>query len=263
LFNNSVALFDRAGLTIYAKNYQLVKKGIIALADLAALQQTLGIHFKDPSLLEQALVHSSYVNENPSLALASNERLEFLGDAVLGLVIAEKLYLDSPHLNEGEMTKLRAALIRQTTLFHIARDISLGDYLYLGKGEEISGGRHKPVNLAGALEAVIAAVFLDQGSDITRDFILRLLGKELQKVVNRGAEPDYKSRLQHLIQSRQQQTPAYQLIEAEGPDHNRRFTIEVRVGDTVLGRGMGKSKKLAETEAARSALEQLSPDFTP
>jgi len=263
LLNNPVALFDRTGLTIYPKNYRLLKKGIMVSADLATLQQTLGIHFNDLSLLEQALVHSSYVNENASLALASNERLEFLGDAVLGLVVAEKLYQDSPHLNEGEMTKLRAELICRNTLFHIARSIGLGDYLYLGKGEEASGGRHKLVNLAGALEAVIAAVFLDQGSTVTRDFILRVLDKELQKVVSRGAEPDYKSQLQHLIQTRQHRTPTYQVIESVGPDHNRRFTIEVKADDTVLGRGTGKSKKLAETEAARSALERLLTDFTP
>lgn len=233
------------------------------MADLNTLQQTLGVRFNDPSLLEQALVHSSYVNENPNLALASNERLEFLGDAVLGLVVAEKLYQDFPHFNEGEMTKLRATLIRRNTLSRIAVEINLGDYLYLGKGEEANGGGHNSANLAGALEAVIAAIFFDQGSAVTRDSILSLLDKELQKVVSRGAEPDYKSQLQHLIQVRQQQTPTYRVIESVGPDHNRRFTIEVKAGDTVLGKGMGKSKKLAETEAARSALERLSTDFTP
>ena len=240
-----------------------LRKGVIALVDLATLQQTLGIRFDDPSLLEQALVHSSYINENPGFAPASNERLEFLGDAVLGLIVAEKLYQDSPHLTEGEMTKLRAALVRRDTLCRMAKAVSLGDYLYLGKGEEAGDGRRKPVNLAGALEAVIAAVFLDQGSIATRDFVLRLLNGELQKVIDQGAEPDYKSQLQQLIQARQQQPPTYQLIEAVGPDHDRRFTVEVRAGDDVLGRGTGKSKKLAETEAARSALERLSADFTP
>ncbi len=147
------------------------------MADLAALQQTLGISFNDSSLLEQALVHSSYVNENPGIAPASNERLEFLGDAVLGLTVAEKLYQDFPHSAEGEMTRLRAALVRGNTLARVARTIKLGDYLYLGKGEEASGGRRKPANLAGALEAMIAAVFLDQGLTITRDFILRLFNE--------------------------------------------------------------------------------------
>ena len=227
------------------------------MAELAVLQEILGVSFKDPSRLEQALVHSSYINENPDFAPTSNERLEFLGDAVLGLVVAEKLYQDLPSFTEGEMTKLRAALVRRDTLARAARAISLGDYLYLGKGEEASGGRRKPVNLAGALEAVIAAIFLDQGSATAKNFILRLFNKELQKVVSQGAGVDYKSQLQELIQAREQQTPAYYVIEAKGPDHDRRFTVEVRAGDTVLGRGSGKSKKEAETEAARSALERL------
>jgi len=231
------------------------------LADLAALQQTLGISFNDSSLLERALVHSSYINENPSLAPTSNERLEFLGDAALGLIVAEKLYRDFPDCDEGEMTRLRAALIRGDTLARMARAIRLGNYLYLGKGEEASGGRNKPANLAGALEAVIAAIFLDQGSAITRDFILRLFNKELQKVASQGAGVDYKSQLQELIQAREQQTPVYRVIKTIGPDHDKRFTVEVRVGDTVLGKGSGKGKKAAETEAARSALEQFSANF--
>ena len=247
-------------LSVYAELLDYLRKEIIALADLAALQQTLGISFNDPPLLEQALVHSSYVNENPGSA--SNERLEFLGDAVLGLVVAEKLYQGFPHSAEGEMTRLRAALVRGGTLARVARTIGLGDYLYLGKGEEISGGRRKPANLAGALEAVIAAIFLDQGSITIRDFILRLFNEELQRVASQEARVDYKSQLQELIQSREQQTPAYQLLEAMGPDHDRRFTVEVRVGDTVLGRGSGKSKKAAETAAARAALEQLLTSFT-
>jgi len=228
------------------------------LADLAALQEILGVSFEDSSLLEQALIHSSYINENPDLAPTSNERLEFLGDAVLGLIIAEKLYHDLPSLTEGEMTKLRAALVRGDTLARAARAVGLGDYLYLGKGEEASGGRHKPANLAGGLEAVIAAIFLDQGSAVAKNFILRLFNEELEKAVSQGGEADYKSQLQELIQGREQQTPAYYVVEAKGPDHDRSFTVEVRVGDTVLGRGTGKSKKAAETEAARSALERLS-----
>ena len=232
------------------------------MADLATLQQILGVSFNDPSLLEQALVHSSYINENPGFALTSNERLEFLGDAVLGFVVTEKLYQDFPHMTEGEMTRLRATLVRRDTLSRIARAIRLGDYLYLGKGEEASGGRRKPANLASALEAVIAAIYLDHGSATTNDLILRLFDIELQKVVSHGAEADYKSQLQELIQARQKQAPAYYVVEAMGPDHDKRFTVEVRIGDTVLGRGSGKSKKLAETEAARSALEQLSTNFT-
>ena len=232
------------------------------MADLAALQQTLGVSFNDASLLEQALVHSSYINENPSFAPASNERLEFLGDAVLGLVVAEKLYQDYPHLTEGEMTKLRAVLVRRETLARMARGIGLGDYLYLGKGEEVSGGQHKPANLAAVLEAIVAAIFLDRGPSIVKEFILRLLDIELQRVVSQGTGVDYKSELQELIQAREQQTPTYYLMETTGPDHDKRFTVEVRLGAAVLGRGSGKNKKAAESEAARSALEQLSTNFT-
>jgi len=232
------------------------------MTDLAALQNTLGVSFKDPSLLEQAMVHSSYINESPSIA-TSNERLEFLGDAVLGFIIARELYQRLPQSTEGEMTELRSSLVRGDALSRMAKAINLGDYLYLGKGEEASGGRRKSANLAGAMEAVIAAIFLDQGFNVTRDFILRLMAKELKKALSQGIEPDYKSQLQELIQARYQQTPTYQLIEAVGPDHDRRFSVEVSVGDTVLGTGSGKSKKSAEIEAARSALDQLPTDFTP
>lgn len=230
--------------------------------NLATVQQTLGVSFRRPVLLKQALVHSSYANENPGFTPASNERLEFLGDAVLDMVVAAKLYRDFPNLSEGEMTKLRAVLVRRDTLAKMARTLRLGDHLYLGKGEEASGGRDKPANLAGALEAVIGAIFLDRDTTIARRFILKLIDTELQKVVSRRTGTDYKSELQELIQAREQQTPTYHVIEEKGPDHDRRFTVEVRVGNTVLGTGSGKSKKAAETEAARATLERLPPNFT-
>ena len=227
------------------------------MTDLVALQQTLGITFNDISLLEQALAHSSYVNENPDFTPASNERLEFLGDAVLGLVVAERLYQLFPQFTEGQMTRLRAALVRRETLARMAQTIGLGDHLYLGKGEEASGGRQKPLNLAGAIEAVIGAIFLDQGLAQARDFTLRLLETDLSEAVARGDSVDYKSELQELTQAREQQTPTYHVIESTGPEHDKRFTVEVRVGDTLLGWGSGKSKKAAESEAARAALEKL------
>jgi ribonuclease-3 len=227
------------------------------LVDLAALQKVLGVSFNDPSLLEQALVHSSYINENPAFVATSNERLEFLGDAILGFIIAGSLYHDFPHFSEGEMTKLRSSLVRRDSLARIATVIGLGNYLYLGRGEEASGGRHKPTNLEAALEAVIAAIYLDQGLVAARDFILGLFRAELEKIASHGAGVDYKSQLQEFTQARWQLTPAYLIIEAAGPDHDKRFMVEVRVGDAVLGRGSGKSKKMAETEAARSALQRI------
>lgn len=227
------------------------------MADLAALQEIIGVLFNDPSLLDNALVHSSYVNEQPGLALSSNERLEFLGDAVLDYIIAERLFHDFPDCTEGEMTRIRAGLVRGDSLARIAAGIGLGDYLYLGRGEAASGGREKPSNLAGALEAVIAAVCLEQGMAAAREFILTLFQKELERVARQGARTDYKSRLQELTQERWQAAPVYHIVETKGPDHDREFTVEVGVGDNVLGRGTGKSKKAAETEAARSALMEI------
>jgi ribonuclease-3 len=230
--------------------------------DIAVLQEALGVDFKNASLLQQALVHSSCVNENPSLFPVHNERLEFLGDAVLGLVVAARLYREFADLPEGEMTKLRAALVRRETLARVARRIDLGDFLYLGKGEESSGGRDKTPNLAGAMEAVIAAVYLDRGLAVAGRMVFRLLGEEWTKVINRGAVIDYKSRLQELAQSRYQMAPVYRLAEEVGPDHDKRFTVEVVVKRRVMGRGTGRSKKLAETAAARAALEKLGAIFT-
>lgn len=227
------------------------------MADIIKLQEALGVDFKNPSLLEKALVHSSYVNENPDSGLESNERLEFFGDAILGLIIAEKLYQEFPDLPEGELTCLRAALVRKDTLAHVARTLKLGEHLSLGKGEEISGGWHKAANLACALEAVIAAVFLDRGLIATRKMVLTLFREELAKLAGEGRVIDYKSQLQEIIQSKYHASPCYRVLEAEGPDHAKWFTVEVVGGGVVLGMGAGKSKKLAEEEAAREALQKL------
>lgn len=230
------------------------------MADLDVLEQIIGVTFRDRALLEQALVHRSYLNENPDFALPSNERLEFLGDAVLGLVVADKLYHELPHLSEGKMTKLRAALVRQETLASLAASLDLGSYLRLGWGEEVSGGRSRRTNLARAFEAVIGAIFLDQGFGVAADSILRLFGDQLRRITEGRLTTDYKSRLQEVVQAEQRLTPVYRMVEASGPDHEKRFIVEVMVGDTVIGRGVGKSKRMAEEEAARSAIESLSPD---
>ncbi|MFC1947430.1 ribonuclease III [Chloroflexota bacterium] len=228
------------------------------LANLNSLQKTLGIKFKDISLLGKSLVHRSYLNENQGIESDSNERLEYLGDAILGFIVAEKLYRDFPDYDEGRMTRLRSILVRREALARISRSINLGEYLFLGKGEDTSGGRNKSANLACALEAVIAAVYLDQGMVKTRKMIVKLLEDEWQKAIQKPAAIDYKSRLQELIQSREQRIPSYQVTGTSGPDHIKTFSVEVRLGDQVLGSGSGKSKKEAETEAAREALEKLS-----
>ncbi len=231
--------------------------------DIGSLQAVLNVKLKNPALLEQALIHSSYLNEYPGAMPAANERLEFLGDAVLDFIVAEKLYQDSPDLAEGEMTRIRSLLVQQETLAQVAKRLKLGDYLYLGKGEEAGGGRQKPANLEGAFEAIIAAIFLDQGLAVTRELVLRLLDEELQEAVGRGKSVDYKSQLQELVQSKYRSSPGYRTIQATGPDHDRLFTVEVMIGDKVLGKGSGKSKKRAETEAARHALERFKNNFTP
>jgi ribonuclease-3 len=232
------------------------------MPEFEEFEKLIGVEFKDRSLLKLALVHTSYVNENPELAPESNERLEFLGDAVLGLAVAHKLYQALPGISEGEMTRLRAAVIRRDTLARIAESIQLGRFLYLGKGEETGGGRGKTLNLASGLEAVMGSVFLDRDFEVARDFILRLLERELHHLTTSGARLDFKTELQETVQARHQQTPLYYLIESSGPPHDRTFVVEVRVGDETLGRGVGKTKKAAETDAAHNALDKLAERFT-
>jgi len=212
----------------------------------------------DLSLLEQALVHRSYLNENPDSVLPSNERLEFLGDALLGFVVAQRLYVEYPHLSEGEMSRLRSAIVCRETLAHLASSLGLGEYLRLGRGEEASGGRKRESNLACAFEAVVGAILVDRGFAAARDFILRFLDAELETAVEETLAKDYKSRLQEIVQAREQKTPSYRIVETTGPEHEKKFTVEVLVGDLVMGRGTGRSKRVAEREAARVALERLS-----
>jgi ribonuclease III len=231
------------------------------MADLAALEKSLGVKFKDRAFLAQALVHSSYLNEHPETP-SSNERMEFLGDAVLGLVIARKLYGDHPGFNEGDLTSARALLVCRDALARVALSLNLGDYLYMGKGEETSGGRQKPANLASTLEAVIAALYLDQGLATAEEAILRLFRDDLEMDFSGDDHVDYKSRLQERVQAAGQHSPSYWLISTTGPDHDREFIVEVRSRSAVLGRGAGKNKKAAETAAARDALRQMDSGFT-
>jgi ribonuclease-3 len=225
------------------------------LKDITKLEDTLRISFRDSVLLQQALVHRSYLNENPDFELQSNERMEYLGDSMLSVVVAEKLYKDYPDLPEGDMTKLRSALVRRETLSRIAQHLNLDDYLYLGRGEETSGGRAKQSILADTLEAVIGAVFLDQGFDTCRDLILRLYEGEVEKAVLDSLTADCKSQLQEVTQSRYHEIPEYHVISAEGPDHAREFIVEVVVGGRVIGKGRGSSKREAEQKAAKAALD--------
>jgi len=220
-------------------------------------QKNLGISFHQESLLEQAFVHSSYFNENPGLACPSNERLEFLGDSILNFIIAEKLYKEFPKLPEGKLTEIRASLVCRDTLAGLASSLKLGDWFLLGQGEEANGGRTKASNLANAMEALIGALYLDQGLARARRFILRQLKPELEKIKAGKTTPNYKALVQEFIQGQKRPTPIYRLVEASGPDHSKQFTAEILVEGEALGRGTGKSKKTAESQAARAAWEKL------
>jgi ribonuclease-3 len=229
----------------------------VSSVDWQALQQTIGVTFRDVPLLQQAFIHSSYINDNPSFHLLDNERLEFLGDALLSFIVAEKLYHEFPHSVEGELTEIRISLVRQETLAQLASALKLGDYLRLGKGEEATGGRERQTNLADAFESLVGAIFLDQGLDAARDFVLSKLGSHLERVRAEGIGRNYKALLQEFTQAKFKQLPTYRVVEASGPDHDRGFTVEVVLGDKVLGAGSGKSKRAAEMEAARLAWEKL------
>jgi ribonuclease-3 len=213
--------------------------------------------FRQEHLLEQAFTHVSYLNENPVSRRPSNERLELLGDSILNLVVTERLYKEFPTLNEGELTEIRASLICRDTLAGLASSLRLGDWLLLGRGEEANGGRAKPSNLANAMEALIAALYLDQGMARAKTFILNRLGPELERIRAGKATPNYKALVQELIQGRRKSTPIYQLVQASGPDHRRQFTAEILVEGQTLGRGTGRSKKIAESQAAKAAWEKL------
>jgi ribonuclease-3 len=224
-------------------------------SDLSSLEAALGFTIHQRDLLRQAFIHRSYVHENPEDAPGSNERLEFLGDAVLGFVIADYIYRRYPEMSEGELTSLRAAVVKASVLARLAVGLQLGNYLFLSKGEESSGGRERPTILAGAFEALIGVVFIDQGLEAARSLILRLMVPLLEDIVAHRLEKDAKSRLQELVQGLWATTPTYRTVEVQGPDHDRTFTVEVIVGGRVLGRGTGKSKQAAEQQAAHVALE--------
>jgi ribonuclease-3 len=211
------------------------------------------VELHHPELLRQALTHKSAEQE---LGLPSNERLEFLGDAVLGLTISAHLYRRHPEYSEGELTKLKAVAVSEPVLAKVADEIDLGRYLILSRGEEQSGGRGRVSILADALEAVFAAVYLDRGMAIARRLILTLLDESLGTIERAEHELDYKTLLQEKIQELHRTPPTYRLVDQSGPDHDRTFVAEVRVAGTVLGKGVGKSKKQAEQAAARQALAE-------
>jgi ribonuclease III len=224
------------------------------------LQKAIGYRFRDRGLLEHALTHTSRANEDVSGGVVDNESLEFLGDAVLGFVVADVLFREFPEFDEGRKSKAKAALVSTTTLARLAEGLRLGDHLLLGRGEEKTGGRQKQALLADGYEALIAAIYLDGGVEQARAFIVRELAPFLDGVRRDGvAAQDYKSALQELLQSRELPLPEYRLVASIGPDHRKQFQIEVRVKGEALASATGASKKEAEQEAARVALSALRP----
>lgn len=230
-------------------------------ASIKALESVLGFPFKDPSLLRLALVHASYCNENGLDPSESYERLEFLGDAVLELAVSTELYRRFPDADEGQLTKTRSSLVRRETLAQIARRIDLGSFLIVGKGVEVTNGHLQDSVLAAAFESLVAAIYLDQGNEFTRQFILQLMDAELNQTEQAGGTPENpKSRLQEVVQGQGLNPPTYRLVSSDGPDHDPVFTVEVLVNDQVVGTGTGGKKSEAEGAAARAALAVLVGD---
>lgn len=223
--------------------------------NLTELSQKLGYEFADPSLLAAALRHSSYAHEHFNSEPDSNERLEFLGDAVLELTITEMLFNRFPEDSEGRLSKARSSMVNESRLARTALDLGLGDYLLLGKGEENQGGREKPSILADAVEAVLAAVYLDGGLEAAAEVVGRLLGDAAENGLEAAPQQDFKTRLQELVQEKLHLTPRYELLEADGPDHDKTFHMTLFIEDKPLAQGSGKSKKEAQQDAARNVLE--------
>ena len=222
------------------------------------LEKAIGYHFHNISVLQNALTHSSYANERWRNSLASNERLEFLGDSVLGMIVAEHLYRSFPNRPEGELTRMRADLVCEKTLAKVANQLKLGNYLLLGHGEELGGGRTRESILADAVESVIAASYLDGGMEAPLGFIRRFILCDIP--VSKLHNTDYKTTLQELVQQKKNQVLDYVLTGEDGPDHDKEFWVDVLLNGKVVGQGTGRSKKRAEQDAARAALEVLFPD---
>jgi len=222
-----------------------------------ALEQLFGHNFGDCDILRQAFVHSSYLHENPSFPLMSNERLEFLGDAFLNYVAAAYLYQRFPEEPEGTLTKLRAGAVQRDTLARVARSLDLGQYLLLGRGEERTGGRERASILANVYEAAVGALLVDGGEVTARAFVLRTLSDPLREVVAGTLGADFKSQLQEFCQARKWDAPVYQVVAEEGQPHAKRFQVQVLVHEEALGRGSGSNRQRAEKEAACQALTVL------
>lgn len=228
------------------------------MSKIEELQERIGYEFKEEGLLRQALTHSSYANEKHMKKLSDNERLEFLGDAVLEIISSEFLYRNYPKLPEGDLTKLRASIVCEPTLALCTRELDLGEYLLLGKGENLTGGRSRKSILSDAMEAVIGAIYLDGGFESAKTFIHRFI---LTDIEHKKLFYDSKTILQELVQGNYEEPLHYELLSEEGPDHDKKFKVEAKIGEQIIGTGTGHTKKAAEQEAAYQALLLLKPEL--
>ncbi|PYQ98771.1 MAG: ribonuclease III [Acidobacteria bacterium] len=250
---------EEARRIIESHRSELPNGRLVRLRDeFEPLQQAIGYRFRDRGLLEHAMTHTSRANEDVSGGVRDNESMEFLGDAVLGFVVADVLFRDFPEYDEGQKSKMKASLVSTATLAQQAERLDLGEHMLLGRGEEKTGGRRKQALLADSYEALIAAIYLDGGVEPARAFIVREFGPLIAEARRTGvSDRDYKSALQELLQSRELPLPEYRLVGSIGPDHRKLFQVEVIVKGERIGDATGRSKKEAEQEAARAALEKL------
>lgn len=225
--------------------------------NILELEKRIGYSFKNEKLMEEALTHSSYSNERRKESRKNNERLEFLGDSVLGIVISDYLFKNYPDMPEGELTKIRSKIVCETTLGECSRAIMLGEFMFFGKGEEMTGGRDRTSILADAYEALIAAIYMDGGLTASRDFILTHMKKKISDAVAGKVFLDYKTHLQELVQINKTNRIKYEIVGEEGPDHCKVFHTQVSLNEVVIGMGIGRSKKESEQEAAKMALRKV------
>jgi ribonuclease III len=244
-----VKLFSSKNIPFSAPGIEGARK-----RELTDFQQISSLKFKDENLLNLAFCHRSYTNEYPH-PIDNNEKLEFLGDSVLGLIVADYLYHIYPDSAEGELAKVKSYVVSETCLVKVAKKLKIDNYILIGKGEEYSGGRNKPALLADCTEAIIGAYYLDSGFKAVTDFVLAQLREEIEKVNENEYYRDYKTLLQELIQKKYKCCPRYNVVSVEGPDHNRIYHMDVKINDKVFGPGDGSNKKKAEQEAARIAYE--------
>ena len=224
---------------------------------LMELEKILKVEFKNKKFLEEAVTHRSYLNESSNHELNNNERLEFLGDAVLELIISEYLFSKYPDHEEGDLTSFRAATVRTTTLAGVSRELGLGRFLRMSKGEEESGGKDKDYLLANLFEAILGAIYLDKGYDVCREYLSRVLIPKIGEIVEKRLDIDPKTKLQEVTQSKFKETPVYEVLKEDGPDHDKVFTVQVKLSSKNLGIGEGSSKQKAEERAAEKSLEML------